>query len=265
MNIKKFLFLFLFSTMAMAQTNAIKVYREMNKDHMSKHLRPWYPTTLPDFKLSASDFSRWSVLNKPNRLTPKSSASCFEIVLLFAVRAGVVDQTWATKQYAYIDGKIRKKRFGKVTYWIRAWLDVLAGNVKNRTNYVRAKRQKRPDDIDWGVPRNESNSVGKRVFPKTGDIVFFNPVNKRVNRHFDHVALATGRKITRRQLTGNPRDDNKLLEAEILSFYGRSSNAETLVERDTIEHMLDEHSMIRREPVEGPDRQVFFAPPPWSR
>ena len=135
-------------------------------------------------------------------MTPRSSASCFEIVLLFAVRAGVVDQTWANKQYAYINRKIKNKRFGKVTFWIKAWLHVLAG--KNRTNYVRA-------------------------------------------------------------LTGNPRDDNQLLEAEILSFYGRGSKKNTLVERDTVEHMLDEHSMIRRGPVEGPDRQVFFAPPPWSR
>ena len=138
-------------------------------------------------------------------------------------------------------------------------------NVKNRINYVRAKRQKRPDDIDWGVARDESNSVGKRIFPKTGDIVFFNPMNRKPNRHFDHVALATGRMITRRQLTGNQRDDNINLEAEILSFYGRGPKKNTLVERDTIEHMLDEHSMIKREPVEAPDRQVFFAPPPWSR
>jgi hypothetical protein len=64
-------------------------------------------------------------------------------------------------------------------------------------------------------------------------------------------------------LTGNPSEDNINLEAEILSFYGRGSNKDTLIERDTIEHMLDENSMIRREPPEGPDRQVFFSSPPW--
>ncbi|RLA62830.1 MAG: hypothetical protein DRQ88_05455 [Epsilonproteobacteria bacterium] len=266
MNIKKTLiFLIFISSTCIAQTDAVKIYQEMFKDYKSKHLRPWYPTTLPDFKLSASDFSRWAVLNKPNKLGPYSSASCFEIILLFAVKTGVVDQSWVNRQYIFINDKIKKKKFGKVVYWTQAWLSVLAGRIKNRIRYIRARRQKRPDDIDWGIARDESNSVGVRIFPKTGDIIFFNPINKKTNRHFDHVALATGRKLTRRQLTGNLRDDNINLEAEILSFYGRGAKKDTLVERDTIEHMLDKHSMIHREPIEGPDRQVFFAPPPWSR
>lgn len=234
----------------------------MEKDSFNKVLRPWFPTTLPDYKLSASTFSRWAVFGDPE-LSDATSASCFEIILLYAIKSGTVDREWVKNQYKFIEGNIVGKKRDRVPIWIHAWLSVLAKDPNKRINYIRAPHPPGLDKIDWGVKRDISNTIGERIFPNRGDIVFFNPINNKRNTHFDHVAIATGRKITRRMLTGNPSDDNINLEAEILSFYGRGSNKDTLIERDTIEHMLDENSMIRREPPEGPDRQVFFSPPPW--
>jgi len=258
----KFLILFFtfFSFFLNAKSPEAVVYL-MEKDSANKVLRPWFPTTLPDYKLSASNFSRWAVLGSPE-LSDATSASCFEVILLYAIKSGAVDREWVKNQYKFIEKSIANRGKDRVRLWIQAWLSVLAKDPYKRVNYVRAPRTL-IEKIDWGVKRDISNSIGERIFPNRGDIIFFNPINIKKNTHFDHVAIATGRKITRRMLTGNGADDNVNLETEILSFYGRGSNKDTLIERDTIEHMLDENSMIRREPPEGPDRQVFFSPPPW--
>jgi hypothetical protein len=233
----------------------------MEKDSVNKVLRPWFPTTLPDYKLSASTFSRWAVFGTPE-LSDATSASCFEIILLYAIKSNTVDREWVKNQYKFIEGSIVNKGKDRVRLWIQAWLSVLAKDPNKRINYIRAPRTS-IDKIDWGVKRDISNTLGERIFPNRGDIIFFNPINIKKSSHFDHVAIATGRKITRRMLTENSSDNNVNLETEILSFYGRGYNKDTLIERGTIEHMLDENSMIRREPPEGPDRQVFFSSPPW--
>ncbi len=229
----------------------------MEKDSLNRVLRPWFPTTLPDYKLNASTFSRWAVFGAPE-LSDKTSASCFEIILLYAIKSNVVDQEWVKKQYQFIESAISKRKRDRVPRWIDAWLIVLAKDPNSRINYVRAPHPKDIDRIDWGLKRDTSNTLGERIFSQRGDIVFFNPINNRRNFHFDHGAIATGRKITRKMLIGNNSDDDNNLEAEILSFYGRGSNKDTLIERDRIEHMLDENLMIKREPPEVLDRQIFF-------
>ncbi len=259
MNFKILIFLFSFSLFALSPDKVVDL---MERDSANKILRPWFPTTLPDYKLSASTFSRWAVFGSPE-LSDSTSASCFEIILLYGIKSGTVDREWVKNQYKFIEGKIAGKKRDRVPIWIQSWLSVLTKDPSRRINYVRAPHPPGIDKIDWGVKRDIGNTLGNRIFPNRGDIVFFNPINQKENAHFDHVVIATGRKITRRMLTGNPSDDNINLEAEILSFYGRGSNKDTLIERDTIEHMLDENSMIKREPPEGPDRQVFFSPPPW--
>jgi hypothetical protein len=259
MKFKILIFLFSFSLFALSPEKVVDL---MEKDSSNKILRPWFPTTLPDYKLSASNFSRWAVFGTPE-LSDLTSTSCFEIILLYAIKSGTVDREWVKNQFKFVEGSIAGKKRDRVPVWIKSWLSVLAKDPAKRINYVRAPHPPGLKKIDWGVELDISNTVGERIFPKRGDIIFFNPINSKKNSHFDHVTISTGRRITRRMLTGNPSDDKINLEAEILSFYGRGSNRDTLIERDTIEHMLDENSMIKREPPEGPDRQVFFSPPPW--
>ena len=247
--------------------NAALVFREMEKDYQQEVIRPWMPTSIPDKKVPGSLFSQWATkAGEPAELqNSEMSASCFEIFLLFAARAEVLSPTQVQNVFEDIDRRTtRVPGFKKAATWFRSWLGKLSGGKSHRSAYVRAKRPDYAADVDWGVELHVDDK-GKRVFPKQGDIIFFNPINHRPNGHFDHVALATGRQITRRELTGNEADDDTHLEAEILSFYGRGPRRDTHIEKTTIEHMLDTHSLIKRTPPEGGDRQVFFSPPPWAR
>jgi len=246
--------------------NAILVFTEMEEDFSTDLVRPWVPTSIPSDDVSGSIFSQWAAnpTSLEPLLSPETSASCFEIFLLFAARGEVLSPPQVQWFFQSVDEKLASvPRFRRASTWFRAWLGKLAGSKKNRVNYIRAPRPAYNSDLDWGEERRVDDQ-GERSFPAQGDIVFFNPINNRPNRHFDHVALATGRELTRRELTGNPRDDDAHLETEILSFYGRGAGQDALIERTTIEQMLDTHSLIRRSPPEGGDRQVFFAPPPWS-
>ncbi|MFI5391462.1 MAG: hypothetical protein ACHQYQ_08880, partial [Bacteriovoracales bacterium] len=88
MNFKILIILFSFPLFAI---NPEKVVDLMERDSANKILRPWFPTTLPDYKLSASTFSRWAVFGTPE-LSDSTSASCFEIILLYGIKSGIVDK-----------------------------------------------------------------------------------------------------------------------------------------------------------------------------
>ena len=117
---KIFLFLFGFSVYA-ASPNVVVDF--MEKDSVNKVQRPWFPTTLPDYKLSASMFSCWAVFGTPE-LSDQTSASCFEIVLLYAIKSGTVDREWVKNQYKFIEGSIAYKGKDRVSPWIQAWLSL---------------------------------------------------------------------------------------------------------------------------------------------
>ena len=200
--------------------NATLVFQEMEKDFLQDVIRPWMPTSIPDKKVRGSLFSQWAAkAGDPAELQDSEmSASCFEIFLLFAARGDVLSPTQVQNIFEDIDNRTtRVPGFKKAATWFRSWLGKLSGGKSHRIAYVRAKRPDYATDVDWGVDLHVDDQ-GKRVFPNQGDIIFFNPINHRPNGHFDHVALATGRQITRREFTGNEADDDTHLEAEILSF-----------------------------------------------
>ena len=283
------------------------LFREMEKDYKEMKVRSWLPTSMAGRGSKGSEFFQWVKEKiKPNELqghfqklkSGNLSASCFEIVILFSLKTGIVEYDEVRRIF------LEKDRHRFPPRWIRAWLYSLSGgkNKSLRTSYVRAKRptyktldkSSKYFESDWGVP-HKSYDKGKRVFPKAGDIIFFNPMTKKGNTYFDHVALATGRKITRSQTCDEfikmekrcreksivcdelrksvdfceeykkIRPENEPLEAEILSFYGRGARKDAPIERTTIEHILDTHSLIKRTALEGGDRQVFFSTAPWVR
>ncbi|MEE2743869.1 MAG: hypothetical protein VYD54_08180 [Bdellovibrionota bacterium] len=283
------------------------LFREMERDYREMKVRSWLPTSMAGRGSKGSEFFQW-VKEKvgPNELeghlkklkNGNLSASCFEIVILFSLKAGIVEYDEVKRIF------LEKDRHRFPPRWIRAWLYSLSGGKSKRlrTSYVRAKRPSYTTlektskyfESDWGVP-HKSYDKGKRVFPKAGDIIFFNPMTKKGNTYFDHVALATGRKVTRGQACDEfikmekrcrsknivceelkksvdfceeykkIRPKNEPLEAEILSFYGRGSRKDAPIERTTVEHMLDGHSLIKRNAPEGGDRQVFFSTAPWAK
>ena len=293
--IKPLLLLF-FLNQSFANPKGQTLFEEMEKDYSEMKIRSWLPTSMAGRGSKGSTFYQWVIASKNKediqsgiKRLDTMSASCFEIVILFSLRANIISFDEVKNVFK------SNERHRIPPKWIKGWLYSLSGgkSKKLRTHYVRAKRPSYKE-MDWGV-NHPTFDVGKRVFPKPGDIIFFNPIGKRKNRHFDHVALATGRKLKRSDLckeferkkqscSGNNviceelkknikfceqykkiKPSNEPLEAEILSFYGRGSRKDAPIERTTIEHMLDSHSLIKRTAIEGGDRQVFFSTAPWVK
>ena len=298
----KFFFTFMsflsltFLNQSFADSRGKKLFEEMEKDYSGMKIRSWLPTSMAGRGSKGSEFYQWVIGSKSKQDIEKGvrglntmSASCFEVVILFSLRAKIVSFDEVKKVFK------KNERHRIPPKWIRGWLYSLSGgkSKKLRTHYVRGKRPPYKE-MDWGVP-HPSYESGKRLFPKPGDIIFFNPIGKRKNSHFDHVALATGRKLKRSDLCKEFERKKKRclnnsvvceelsksikfcekykiiqplkepLEAEILSFYGRGSRKDAPIERTTIEHMLDSHSLIKRTAIEGGDRQVFFSTAPWVK
>ena len=298
----KFLFTFVvllvlvIQNQSFANSKGQKLFEEMEKDYSDMKVRSWLPTSMAGRGSKGSAFYQWVINSKNNKDIEQGmkslntmSASCFEVVILFSLRAKIVSFDDVKKLF------YRNEKHRIPPRWIKGWLYSLSGgkNKKLRTHYVRGKRPPYKE-MDWGVP-HPTFEKGKRIFPKSGDIIFFNPIGKRRNSHFDHVALATGRKIKRSDLCNEferqkknclsngviceelkknirfckeykkVKPLNEPYEAEILSFYGRGSRKDAPIDRTTIEHMLDSHSLIKRTATEGGDRQVFFSTAPWAK
>ncbi len=298
----KFLFNFMlllvltFQNQSFANSKGQKLFEEMEKDYSDMKIRSWLPTSMAGRGSKGSAFYQWVISSKNKKDIEQGmksldtmSASCFEVVILFSLRAKIVSFDNVKKLFDLNE----KHRIPPK--WIKGWLYSLSGgkNKKLRTHYVRAKRPSYKE-MDWGVS-HPTFEKGKRIFPKPGDIIFFNPIGKRRNSHFDHVALATGRKIKRSDLCKEferqkkncsvnsvsceeleknikfckeykkVKPSSEPYEAEILSFYGRGSRKDAPIDRTTIEHMLDSHSLIKRTAIEGGDRQVFFSTAPWAK
>ena len=290
------LLLLIFFNQSFANSKGQLLFEEMEKDYTDMKVRSWLPTSMAGRGSKGSAFYQWVIGSKNKQDIEKGiqrldtmSASCFEVVILFSLRSKIVSFDEVKKVFK------QNERHRIPPKWIKGWLYSLSGgkSKKVRTHYVRGKRPSYKE-MDWGVP-HPTYEEGKRLFPKTGDIIFFNPIGKRKNRHFDHVALATGRKLKRSELCkeferqqNNCSSKNVIceelaknikfckqyrkikasdepLEAEILSFYGRGSRKDAPIERTTIEHMLDSHSLIKRTAIEGGDRQVFFSTAPWIK
>ena len=246
--------------------NASLVLAQMEQDFTENVVRPWMPTILPTIESPRSLFGEWACdpTLPDTPLENNVSASSFEILFLFATRGDVLTPAEVRGFFQTVGQKLDNvPLFQQASMWFKLWLGTLAGEENKRVNYVRAPHHN--DNLALGSegPQGAENKRD-RLFPDEGDIVFFNPINNRPNQHFGHVALATGRQLTRQDLTDNPNDNNVHLETEILSFYGRGPGEDALIERTTIEEMLDTHSLIKRDLPQGGDQQVFFSSPPWG-
>jgi hypothetical protein len=194
-----------FSFSSFSNTKGKTLFSEMEKDYKHMKIRSWLPTSMANRGSKGSAFYQWIKEDKNSHEIPTHlkqlktslSASCFEIVILFSMKAGLAPYREVKHLFLSND----RHRFPPK--WIKGWLYSLSGgkNKKLRTHYVRAKRPLYKNlaknsplkEMNWGIP-HQSYEKGIRIFPKAGDIIFFNPIGKRKNSHFDHVALATGKK-----------------------------------------------------------------------
>ena len=245
------------------------VVNKMYQDAKLGKLRSWVPTSLPGQR--SSEFYKWvgekSFSPKVNIYASNFSASCFEIVLLYAYMTGAIDKEWLSKAVKSLETEVNSASKNKVLIWQKSWISILTNPNYKIELYLRGPKD--PESLKSYISfmsdveaknyseLNENRANQDRIFPRKGDIVFFNPFSNKPEmqfKSFDHVAIATGNKIS----------VGKNFEAEILSFYGNSRNSETPIKITTIERMLDADSLIKRTPIEGGDRVVFFATPAWE-